>query len=340
MTSVNFTDNQNNKLPKIVVIGAGTGNATLLKALKEQPCDITSLVCMSDSGGSTGILRSELGVLPPGDIRQCLVALSDDSELASIFNYRFPSGSLKGHSVGNLFISAYEKKNDDFMGGVRIASQMLNIKGHVLPITLDNTNLVMTRPSGEEISGECIISDFKLDKGEVPRLRLEPHGHITPDAAQAIAEADLVVISPGNLYGSLAPALIVAGASEALARVKAPIVYICNLVNRVNQDSELAVHDYAQGIERFIGEGNLDYVLYNVNPPTLEQIQSYGIKGETPILANLAMLQKASYKTIPGDFLQKSVPKELLEMGKDSPITRSYIRHDAVAISKSLMELL
>jgi uncharacterized cofD-like protein len=324
-------------LPKVVVIGGGTGSFTLLRALKEQPCDITALVSMSDSGGSTGILRDELGVLPPGDIRQCLVALSEAPELRDLFSFRFPKGSFKGHSFGNLFLSALEKMSGSFSGAVLMASEVLRIKGVVLPITLDKTDLILVRPNGKEIKGEAKIADAKFEANTIPELRLDPEGYITAEARTAILQADLVVIAPGNLYTSLAPALIVNGTKEALTQTKAPIAYVANLVNKPHQTSGYKVHDFAREIERFIGKNNLDYVLYNVDKPTVDQLDAYALEGETPVEIDEKALKAAPYSSVAGNFLSKLFAQSA---GKDnSPIKHSFIRHDALAVSEALMQL-
>jgi uncharacterized cofD-like protein len=335
MTQVKLDSGNEAIQPKIVVIGGGTGSFTLLRALKEQPCDITSLVSMSDSGGSTGVLRDELGVLPPGDVRQCLVALSEVPEMRDLFSFRFPSGSLEGHSFGNLFLSALEKMSGSFSGAVLMASEVLRIKGEVLPITLDKTHLILDRADGSEIRGEADVADAQLLKGEIPQLRLDPEGYITKEAQAAILNADLVVIAPGNLYGSLAPALIVKGTKEALSKTKAPIAFVCNLVNKPNQTAGYAVHDYAREIERFIGTGKLSYVLYNVDQPTAEQLSVYALEGEEPVGVDNNALNKATYTGVSGDFLLKSG----VQHNANSPIKHSLIRHDAEAVSAALMEI-
>src|SRR5688572_17972625 len=218
-------------MKSVVTIGGGTGQFTLLSGLKKFPVNLTAIVNMADDGGSTGVLRDELGVLPPGDVRQCLVALSEaPEELRDLFNYRFDEGSLKGHSFGNLFLSAVQKKTNNFGEAIRIAGDILRIKGQVIPITLDNVRLAISWSDGTTVQGEgrIDIMHFVKEKG-LPRLYLEPKAVINPAAERAIANADAIIIAPGDLYTSLGPLLIVQGVAEALLASNATKIYVSNL---------------------------------------------------------------------------------------------------------------
>lgn len=323
--------------PKIALIGGGTGSYTLLQALKILTPNITALVNMADDGGSTGVLRDELGVLPPGDIRQCLVALSDaPQELRDLFNFRFPSGSLEGHSFGNIFLSAVEKMTSDFNDSVRMAGEVLRISGRVLPITLDNCQLSMTYDQ-QTVCGQRAIELTNLQSHSYPDMRYVKATNCTAEAAQAIAEADIVVIAPGNLYASLAPALIVQGIPEALSRTKAKVVFICNLVNKPNHTADFAVHDYAREIERFTAPGVLDYVLYNRDAPTPALLEKYALENEFPVIVDQQELEAGNYTAIAGNFLSHSL---VTRNPNDSFIKRSLIRHDATAVVDTLQTLL
>ncbi len=322
--------------PKIVVIGGGTGSFTLLSALKDYSDELTALVNMADDGGSTGVLRDELGVLPPGDVRQCLVALSTaPEELRELFNYRFPEGTFSGHSFGNLFLSAVERMTSNFNEAIRMAGDVLRIQGRVLPITLEKCNLVLHSDEGDLV-GEYKIANIRLDPHNRPNLSLTPHAVITPEARHAILQADLVVIAPGNLYASLAPALIVEGVGQALAETAAKIAFVCNLVNKPNQTREYAVHEYAEEIERFAGNNCLDYVLYNNDEPDSEQMQKYALDDEFPVIIDVTALQDAQYQPIAGAFLSHH---DHVRNQNDSFIERSLIRHDAPAIAAALIEV-
>ncbi len=325
------------KDPKIVVIGGGTGSFTLLSALKHQTRNLTALVNMVDDGGSTGVLRDELGVLPPGDVRQCLVALSQSSSsLRELFNYRFPeSSTLAGHSFGNLFLSAVEMMTNDFGDGVALASEVLHIVGRVVPITLKNCNLVLETEKGK-IAGEYEISQADFDPSKV-QLSLDPKASINPIAKEAIMQADLIVIAPGNLFGSLIPALLVDGVSEALNITKAPVVYVCNLVNKPTQTKNFTVHDYVMQLERFAGHGTIDYVLYNQEEPSKAILDSYALDGEYPVRFDEHQLEQAGYKAIGGHFLSHK-PGD--RNPNDTRILRSLIRHDSKAIAQSLLSII
>jgi uncharacterized cofD-like protein len=256
---------------KIAVIGGGTGSFTLLSQLKNYTKHVTALVNMADDGGSTGVLRDELGVLPPGDVRQCLVALSESERVRDLFNYRFDGGTFEGHAFGNLFLTALEKMTGNFASAVETAADVLNIIGEVHPVTLDKVTLVMKQSNGAVTEGEFEIghADFGLNRR--PDMHLMPKAELNPAARRAIMEADIVVIAPGNLYGSLAPALIVPGMSQALNETDAKKVYVCNLVTKPGQTDDFTVADFAHEVERF-GDFKLDYVLYNEHKPAQDLI--------------------------------------------------------------------
>lgn len=323
---------------RVVVIGGGTGNFAVLSGLKQRFTHITALVNMADDGGSTGVLRDELGVLPPGDVRQCLVALSQAPEVRDLFSYRFQDGTLRGHSFGNLFLSTMEKVTGSFPDAVKLASQILRIRGAVLPITTNNVRLVMTHHDGQKVTGEFVIGTMDFGSTIRPELSLEPAAHITSDAVQAIADADMVVIAPGNLYASLAPALIVGGVREALAKTSAPLVYICNLVTKPRQTDGFDVADYAAEIERFIGEQALDYVIYNNEQPAPDMLRKYTHQGEFLVKVDSQRLQQAHYQAIglpliASDQVTVSVKDPLFH-------SRSLIRHDSAQITAEIERLL
>ena len=322
---------------KIALIGGGTGSFTLLSALKDHTSQIAALVNMADDGGSTGILRDELGALPPGDIRQCLVALSDSPELRDLFNYRFDEGSLKGHAFGNLLLTALEKMKGNFSEGVELASRLLNITGVVEPITSTNVTLAMKNEAGEVTKGEFAISDMDFH-GERPEFWLEPEAEASPRALVAIEQADMVIIAPGSLYGSLAPALIVPGIGEALKKSKALKVYVCNLVTKPGQTDGFTVTDYANEIERLAGGPFLDAVLFNTEEPSEALLKKYAKSGELSVAYDRAILKKAPYVAAGAELLSGSIWKNT---NPSDPISasRTLIRHDSKAVATALMEL-
>jgi len=323
---------------KVAVIGGGTGSFTLLTGLKEYTGALTALVNMADNGGSTGLLRDELGVLPPGDVRQCLVALSDAPKLRDLFNYRFDEGSLKGHAFGNLFLTALEKMTGNFAEGVEVAGEVLNITGSVEPITLTNVTLMMRTKADGEVRGEFLIGESDL-RGERPELWLEPEATLNPKALDAIKEADIVVVAPGNLYGSLAPALIVPGVGEALAESRAFKVYVCNLVTKPGQTNGYEVSDFASEVERLAGTTFLDAVLFNTRQPSDELMQKYAGAGELAVAYDTAKLETASYHAYGGDLLAGAIWEN--KAGGADPIaaSRTLIRHDPIVVARSIIDL-
>ncbi len=322
---------------RVVVIGGGTGSFTLLTGLKRCYSDITAIVNMSDDGGSTGVLRDELGVLPPGDIRQCLVALSrDQGTMRDLFNYRFDSGGLHGHSFGNLFLSALEKITGSFSEAVDHASKVLNIEGRVLPVTLTNSNLVLTRPDGKRIEGEYAVANYKLPPGEKPQLGLSPSSTINPIAAQAIVDAEVIIIAPGHLYGSIAPALLVEGMGDAMQRSQARVVYVCNLVTKPGQTDGFKVHDYADEIERFVGFDCIDFVLYSDKQPSSEILDKYTAEGEHWVGHDLDVMKLKKYQAIGANLLSG---ENVVQKASDKLIKRNLIRHDGDKIAKLVSSL-
>ncbi len=321
----------------IVLIGGGTGSFNLLSSLKDFTPNITALVNMADDGGSTGVLRDELGVLPPGDVRQCLVALGESSKIRDLFNYRFSGGSFKGHSFGNLFISAMEKMTDSFSEAVELASETLRITGKVLPITTEKSQLVLTDSEGKVTKKQFTIGNMDFKGKKRPKIALNPPCKILPEAKQAIMNAEVVVIAPGNLYGSLAPALVVEGVAEALAKTNAKVVYVCNLVTKPKQTDDFMVHDYASEIERFIGRPVLDYVIYNTDNPPKEILKKYASDDEFIVEFDEKELKNAHYVSIGKDL----IAEEPARYSENDAIAskRSFIRHDGRAVAKILSSI-
>ena len=293
---------------------------------------------MVDDGGSTGQLRDELGVLPAGDVRQCLVALSTSPKVRDLFNYRFDEGSLKGHAFGNLFMAALEKMTGNFTEAVKVAGEVLNIRGRVEPITFDNITLVTRLTDGTVVRGQHEAESLIIPVGERPWLDLEPTARINPQARQAILDADLVVIAPGLLYGSLAPALLVGGVTHALAETKAKKVYVCNLVNKPGQTDEFTVADYASEIERFAGV-KLDHVLYNNHRPSQELIDRYAKDGEMLVEWNKEELKKKHFYASGKRLIADEVWENTNAASDPLAAQRSLIRHDADRVARELMRI-
>ncbi len=329
----------NKKELEIVVIGGGTGSFTLLSALKKYTSSLTAIVNMADDGGSTGVLRDELGVLPAGDVRQCLVALSESPKVRDLFNYRFDEGSLQGHAFGNLFLAALEKLTGNFAEAVETAAEVLRVQGRVVPATLDNVRLRMSWPDKDVVlSGERVIDveQFKHDPRQAT-LSLEPRAKANPAALQAIADADIVVIAPGDLYTSLGPILVADGFAEALKNTKANVAYVCNLVTKRGQTDGFNVAAHAAEIERFVGEPIIDVLVYNTGEPQSVLLQKYANKGEFWVSAKPDELKKQHYKIVGDDFL---APMAAVKRAKSDPLAehRTFIRHDADKVARALLQ--
>jgi uncharacterized cofD-like protein len=328
------------KDPKIVVIGGGTGSFTMLRALKQLTPNLTALVNMADDGGSTGVLRDEHGTLPPGDVRQCLVALSETETLRDLFNYRFESGGLEGHSFGNLFLTALEKTTGTFAQAVKTASEVLNITGAVLPITLDNVRLVLKASDGFTVRGEGKIDVMHFrEHRKKPELFLEPAAHINPEARQALLDADLIVFAPGDIYTSLGPLLIVDGVAEALQQTSAVIAYVCNLVVKPGQTDDLTVTGHAAEIERFAGGPILDYVLYNNAEPQQALLRAYEASGEYLVQLDPADVFDAAHYEAIG--LPLIADGKVTHNAHDKLAShRSLVRHDSQVVLAAINELI
>jgi len=249
----------------------------VLSALRDYPVDLTSVVSMADDGGSTGRLRDQYGVLPPGDIRRALVALSNTSKtLRDLFNYRFKGGDLKEHSFGNIFLSALEKITGSFGESVDVASKILNIKGQVLPVTLSRITLCAELANNSVIRGETNI-DIRKKNPEVPikKVWLEPAASINPRAKKAILGADMIVIGPGDLFTSLIPNFLVRGMSAVLKKSSAKKVYVCNLMTKMGETQGFKAPDFVVSIEKYLGKGVLGHVIFNNKKPSNEILKKY-----------------------------------------------------------------
>lgn len=324
----------------IVTIGGGTGSFTLLTGLKKYPVNISAIVSMADDGGSTGVLRDELGVLPPGDVRQCLVALSESSEtLRELMGYRFEEGGLKGHSFGNLLLSALEKTKGSFSEGVEEAAKILNIKGEVIPVTDQDTNLYMELNDGKILEGEEQINhNFDLEKVGIKKNYLYPKTRASKKAIQRIKDADMIVIGPGNHYCSIIPNLLVDGIPEAIRNSKAKVVYNCNLVNKKGHNEKFTLDDYVHAINGYLGAKRIDFVTFNSKKPEKSLIRKYESHHELLVELKDGNRKKRSYRIASADILSEKKVK----YSKADAIAsqRAFIRHDSDKLAKVIMMLL
>ena len=252
---------------RVVAFGGGTGLPVLLRGLREPVGDgLTAVVTVADDGGSSGRLRQELGIAPPGDVRRCLVALAGRRNLADVFEYRFESGAeLHDHSVGNLFIAALADMSGGFSEGVERAGRFLRIKGAVLPAADESLTLVVHHPDGSVTRGE---SSLREHTGSVERVSVEPEGAVAPPGVPAAIEAaDIVVLSPGSLYTSTLPALLGGGTAEALAAFAGPVVYAANLMTQPGETLGFSVADHLQAIRSHVGPVVTDVLVNSVPLP-------------------------------------------------------------------------
>jgi|TARA_B110000116_G_scaffold255463_1_gene253810 uncharacterized cofD-like protein len=260
-----MTESFKNKTPHIVAIGGGTGLSVLLRGLKQHTRRITAVIGVTDDGGSSGRLRREMGIIPPGDFRNCIVALSDeDSLLKELFQYRFPEGSeLQGHSFGNLFIAAMTDVTNSFEDALTESSRILSVTGQVVPATIENVNLSVKLADGRFIKGE---SKVKESSSEIEELFIDPpDAEASPAAIKAIGEADLIVIGPGSLYTSILPNLMVPGIVDAISESKGIKYYICNVATEIGETQHFNVIKHIDVLERYLGSGILDITIANDN---------------------------------------------------------------------------
>jgi uncharacterized cofD-like protein len=280
---------EQNRGLNLVALGGGTGLSTLLAGLKclvrDLPSDdlwianLSAIVTVSDDGGSSGRLRDELQMLPPGDIRNCMIALSEDSTLLSrLFRYRFRGkGELGGHSFGNLFLAALTEVTGDFIEAVRLSSEVLASKGHIFPATISDVRLVAELADGSVVRGETQISASRVP---IRRLRLEPEQCLPlPEVLKAIRAADVITVGPGSLYTSILPNLLVARVASAIGESRATRIFICNLMTQPGETDNYSARQHLETIKRYAPEIHFDFVIVNDRRITQEQAERYALEG-------------------------------------------------------------
>lgn len=321
---------------KIVVVGGGAGSFSVLSGLKKYDLDISSLITMMDSGGSTGRLRDQLGVLPPGDLRQALVALSSSSQIwRELFLYRFEKGDLKGHNFGNIFLSALEKITGDIEHSVHLASELLRTRGKVIPITTDNADLCVELEDGSTIIGEKNIDLEESNRARVQRVYLKPQAQVSKDAYDAIQNADFIVLGPGDLYTSIIPNLVVYGVVDAIRGSSAKIVYIVNLMTKVGQTDRFSALDHLNEIKKYVGNVGINYVLLNVGSPSIEALEWYKRFGVSIVSDDLHGIEELGSQVIREDLISNvTYVKKAVDTA-----SRSLVRHDPDRLGEALMNI-
>ncbi|QQG38322.1 MAG: YvcK family protein [Candidatus Kaiserbacteria bacterium] len=314
-------------MKRVVTIGGGTGSYVVLRGLKEYPLAITAVISMFDSGGSSGVLRDEFGILPPGDIRRALVALSEGKRaeiLRELFNYRFENGgTLKGHNFGNLFLAALSSIYGSDIEAIRKASQLLDIKGRALPVSLDNANLHAILEDGTEIVGETNIDIPKHDGNKsIKKVFLDPAATLFAETESAIREANTIVIGPGDPYTSVIPNLLVKGMREALAASPAKKVFVCNLLTKWGETNDCDASDIAEAVLSYSGLKKFDYAICNTAAMDKKLVAAYEKEKKYPILCDDKLSAYAD-EVITGDFFSEA----------------DIARHDSGKIAKIISEL-
>jgi uncharacterized cofD-like protein len=304
---------------RVVAIGGGTGLSTLLKGLKPYVhppragsevniAELCAVVTVSDDGGSSGRLRKELNMLPPGDIRNCIVALSEDEALLSkLFQHRFVKGSgLEGHSFGNLFLAALTSITSDFSEAVRLSSEILVTRGHIFPATTSNVELEALMEDGTRVLGETKIT---ASKGRIKELFLVPADvEPLPQTLAAIANADLITMGPGSLFTSLIPNLLVRGIAKAIVESSAAKVYVCNLMTQANESLGLTASDHICALNRHAQAKRIfDYALINQTPAPDDLKAKYALEGASQIVADLEAIEELGVCPVLGDYLESGM---------------------------------
>ena len=315
---------------KIVVVGGGTGNHTTLSGLKNEDCDLTAVVAMSDDGGSSGRLRDELGQLPPGDVRQCLVALAADDHTSALmrqlFTFRFSGGnSLSGHSFGNLFLTALTEITGNTATAIEEASNLLRVRGIVLPVTLTRSTLAAYLVDGTLLEGESTIDQRNDNPGvAIDYVFLEPKAYAYPPVLAAIQEADAIVLGPGDIYTSVLPNLLVDDVADALRESKAKKIYVCNLMTKPGESDGFKSSDFARLVCEYLGTTSpLDYMVANDGTFPERTLRKYIASGQHPVELDLEETRT---------MVNHIVHKSLFSAGV-------YLRHDPTVLANTIMEL-
>ncbi len=319
-------------MKNVVVIGGGTGAFVILKGLKKYPLNISSVVSMMDSGGSTGRLRDQYGVVPPGDVRQCLVALSESSEMwRKLFLYRFEKGDFEGHNFGNIFLTALEKNTDNYQEVIDIASYILQIKGKVIPVTFDKVHLCVQYEDGEIIETESLIDSAFHKISPIKKAYLKPRATVNKEVVKAIKKAHYIILGPGDLYTSLIPNLVVDGVVEAIQKSDAPLCAIINLMTKRGQTTNYKASDHVADLERYLGR-KVNIVLINNEKVPAKMMTFYKKHGEKPVEDDL----KNGRKIVRLDLLAS----EIYNKDMSDTLFRSLLRHDSDKTAQALWKII
>jgi len=313
--------------PRVVAVGGGTGLSGMLRGLKQFTENITAVVTVADDGGSSGMLRDDLGILPPGDIRNCILALSDTEPIMrSLFNYRFSDGMLAGHNMGNLVLAALNDICGSFNGAVTTMGEVLAMTGRVLPVTLEDVRLEAEFENGVRAVGESTILEHKKQQGcRVRRVRLIPEGARAQfDVTSALEQADMIVFGPGSLYTSIIPNLLVDGVVEAVRRSEALKVYVCNVMTQEGESEGYTVADHISELFKHAYDGLFSLCLANDAPVSPALLARYETEGAEPTPLDRERVKKLGVELVTGDILSEK---------------NGVVRHDSDKLALALMEL-
>ncbi|MFO7152424.1 MAG: YvcK family protein [Bacillota bacterium] len=308
---------------KIVAIGGGTGLPNLLRGLKRYTHDITAIVTVADDGGSSGILRDELKILPPGDIRNCLLALANTEPLMErLFQYRFSAGSLKGHSFGNLFLAAMTEILGDFELAIKESSKVLAVNGQVLPSTLTDLVLAAEFEDGTVVEGESRIP--KMGR-RIKKIKIVPEdAKPLPEALEAIERADAIIIGPGSLYTSILPNLLIKDLAEAIRNSKAKKIFVVNVMTQPGETDGYTAFDHVKAIMDHAGENLIEYVLINTEKIPEHLLSKYLADGACPVRCDEGNIKRLGCRVVYGELLGFA----------------DVVRHDPIKLAKAIMDII
>ncbi len=321
-------------MKKVVAMGGGTGTFPVVCALRHFGVDISSVIAVSDSGGSAGRLRDEFGFQPVGDLRQALAALAENEGeewIRKILLYRFEKGAgLRGHNLGNLLLAALQDMTGDTTQALEIAEKVFRLDGRVIPVTKDNVQLAVIYVDGSIVIGEHLLDQTVTKPKKIRRVTLTPSGKINPLARDAIAQADLIIIGPGDYYASLMATLLPTGMKAALKKTNAKVVYIVNLMTRLTQTHHMTAQDHVHGIEKAIGRP-LDAIILNSQPIPPSILTIYEQEGEHPVIDNL---------DTPNVIRAELISDHIFQPQQNDTAHRSLLRHDSMKLQKVLRKFL
>jgi len=314
--------------PKVVVLGGGSGSSAVLQGLKRHTAQITAIVTMFDSGGSSGLLREEFGFPPFGDLRQCLMALSEEfgpaATLQSLLGFRFDEdSSLHGHNLGNLMLAALTSLYD-VEGAIDQLSRALRVRGRVAPVSLDPADLGAELEDGAFLRGEAVIDLRGSPRPRIARLFLDPAAKANPRAVQAILEADAVILGPGDLFTSIIPNLLVDGIPQALSRTPARLIYVCNLMTKPGETDDFTASDFLGALNCYLGDASIQWAIVNTAPVPRAIREVYARQGAFPVEADVERLARHGIKSRVGAFANGQIP----------------LRHDPEPLAEVILSLI